>query len=272
MSGGRLQVLLVLMPGQPAGSVLRTIPGRSRDQLSWALLNCTTPGPDAPHTSLAAVATGRRDALPAAGGELLLDGSPALRDLQARVKSAPSWRSAMSVGAFAAGRGKSVAYCSPPQGMGAGILTVLDPEGEPARGVRMISAPNLASALEEPPPADLVVMDLTSPAAGTAAAVISQRLSDWKPTPDRLVMLVWADPAARTGDTWTRLGLVGVLGLHGGPGLLTAGSTRTSGLVTVADLAPTLLEWLRLPVPAGAEGLPLRLASKEGRERLLRLA
>jgi hypothetical protein len=45
---------------------------------------------------------------------------------------------------------------------------------------------------------------------------------------------------------------IGVSGL--GRGALSSGATRTAGLVAATDLAPTILRWLRLPVPGAMNG------------------
>jgi hypothetical protein len=47
-----------------------------------------------------------------------------------------------------------------------------------------------------------------------------------------------------------------------GPGLLGSAATRQPGLVTLTDLAPTLLRWREVPVPPGAVGSPLTTAPR----------
>jgi hypothetical protein len=56
----------------------------------------------------------------------------------------------------------------------------------------------------------------------------------------------------------TRLLPVAVFGLGAGS-TLTSRTTRTHGLVTGIDVAPTVLDWLRLPVPGTMTGQPVEL-------------
>ncbi|MDO8588229.1 MAG: hypothetical protein Q7T82_14470 [Armatimonadota bacterium] len=52
-------------------------------------------------------------------------------------------------------------------------------------------------------------------------------------------------------------------------GLLVSGSTRRPGLITNTDLAPDILEYFRLPVPASAVGRPLTCAPRSDPAALL---
>ncbi|HEU4658154.1 MAG TPA: hypothetical protein VFR97_11540 [Capillimicrobium sp.] len=71
---------------------------------------------------------------------------------------------------------------------------------------------------------------------------------------DTLVIAMAAPPMSLR----TRLLPVAVYGLGDGR-TLTSATTRTQGLVTGIDVAPTVLEWLGLPVPDHMTGQPMRL-------------
>jgi hypothetical protein len=73
----------------------------------------------------------------------------------------------------------------------------------------------------------------------------------------------------------TRLLPIGIVGLGGGHHTLTSATTRTNGLVTAIDVAPTVLDWLRAPIPKDMTGQvierdgPLDLAAlREQQDRL----
>ncbi len=69
-------------------------------------------------------------------------------------------------------------------------------------------------------------------------------------------------PAPRSGDrSVTIAGLRGP-GIH--PGLLRSATTRRSGFVTLADVAPTVLGLLAIPAPASMEGRPIRVDAGHG--------
>jgi hypothetical protein len=72
--------------------------------------------------------------------------------------------------------------------------------------------------------------------------------------PETLVIAIGQPPAS----TATRLLPMAVFGLGEGQ-TLTSTTTRTHGLVTAIDVAPTVLQWLRIPVPADMTGQRLRL-------------
>lgn len=73
---------------------------------------------------------------------------------------------------------------------------------------------------------------------------------------DPETMLVVAS-AAPPGEVW-RLTPTVVTGPGVRPGYLHSPSTRRAGVVTIADIAPTVLEALGVPAPAGMAGQPLR--------------
>ena len=55
-------------------------------------------------------------------------------------------------------------------------------------------------------------------------------------------------------------------------GLLTSDSTRTEGLVTTTDLAPTILDWLGVPIPDEMNGEPIRAEGEADLDGLLNFA
>jgi hypothetical protein len=55
-------------------------------------------------------------------------------------------------------------------------------------------------------------------------------------------------------------------------GLLTSDSTRTHGLVSATDLAPTILDWLRVPAPDEMNGEPIRAEGDADLDGLLEFA
>jgi hypothetical protein len=69
-------------------------------------------------------------------------------------------------------------------------------------------------------------------------------------TPDTLVVALVEPPPSLI----TRLLPIGVIGLGGGHHTLTSATTRTNGLVTAIDVAPTVLDWLGLPIPKEMTG------------------
>ncbi len=76
------------------------------------------------------------------------------------------------------------------------------------------------------------------------------------------VLLVSSRPPLDDSGGWNRLS-VSVLGGFGtidAPGLLTSATTRTRGLISNLDIAPTLLAWLGVSQPAHMRGHPISTA------------
>lgn len=74
--------------------------------------------------------------------------------------------------------------------------------------------------------------------------------------PARILILGY--PARSKASAPSRLGLAALFDNPRKPGLLTSGTTRTRGLIANVDIAPTLLGWLDVPVPAWMQGRPLQ--------------
>lgn len=74
--------------------------------------------------------------------------------------------------------------------------------------------------------------------------------------PERVLILGY--PARSEASAPPRLGLAALFDHPRKPGLLTSGTTRTPGLIANVDIAPTLLDWLDVPVPAWMQGRPLQ--------------
>jgi hypothetical protein len=71
-------------------------------------------------------------------------------------------------------------------------------------------------------------------------------------TDDTLLIMIVEPPPSLI----TRLLPIGIVGLGGGH-TLTAATTRTNGLVTAIDVAPTILRWLDQPIPKDMTGQPI---------------
>ena len=80
------------------------------------------------------------------------------------------------------------------------------------------------------------------------ADLFRQRLSD-----DVLVVISGDPPVARQRDG-IRLSAVAILGSTFVPGLLTSPTTRRDGIITITDLAPTIVDALGLPPLTGVTG------------------
>ena len=70
---------------------------------------------------------------------------------------------------------------------------------------------------------------------------------------DLLVVVSGSPPVARQ-KKGIRLSAVAIEGPGFGPGLLTSGTTRRDGLITITDLAPTIVDALGLPALTGVTG------------------
>ncbi len=104
---------------------------------------------------------------------------------------------------------------------------------------------------------DVVIADLP----GAAAAA---RLLERAPAADTLVMLVSVSPAPDG-----HLTPVVLRSAHVPPGRLVSDSTRRDAIVTLGDVAPTILAVLGVPRPRGMPGRPLR--TRAGAPQLQRL-
>jgi len=69
-----------------------------------------------------------------------------------------------------------------------------------------------------------------------------------------LLVVVSGDPPVARQKKGVRLSAVAILGPGFGPGLLTSGTTRRDGLITLTDLAPTIVDALGLPPLKGITG------------------
>ncbi len=78
------------------------------------------------------------------------------------------------------------------------------------------------------------------------------------------------DEPRRYPVSWTRLTPVLAYGPDFGSGLLTSATTRTPGLIAIADIAPTLLHLFRIPSPRTMVGRPIATTGNEltGNERV----
>lgn len=77
-----------------------------------------------------------------------------------------------------------------------------------------------------------------------------------RPQPGELVLIVELASAAGAHELgWSALAGLGVRG-----SMLSSQTTEQRGLIAAIDVAPTLLEYLRLPVPASMHGKPIHLA------------
>src|SRR5439155_25785681 len=69
-----------------------------------------------------------------------------------------------------------------------------------------------------------------------------------------LLVVVSGDPPVARQKKGIRLSAVSIEGTGFGPGLLTSGTTRRDGLITLTDLAPTIVDALGLPPLTGVTG------------------
>jgi hypothetical protein len=69
-----------------------------------------------------------------------------------------------------------------------------------------------------------------------------------------LLVVVSGDPPVARQKKGIRLSAVAIIGPGFGPGLLTSGTTRRDGLITLTDLAPTIADALGLPPLKGVTG------------------
>ncbi len=90
--------------------------------------------------------------------------------------------------------------------------------------------------------------------------------------PGELVLVLERPPATTpTGQQPSRLFAVGAIGLPGTGGTLASQTTRRPGLVSAIDVAPTVLDWLGRPVPAGVLGRAVTRGGGRGAAGLERL-
>jgi hypothetical protein len=73
--------------------------------------------------------------------------------------------------------------------------------------------------------------------------------------PGDLLIVLQSPPRVRAAQMLP----TGVVGLPGGPGVVGSATTRLPGVAAGIDLLPTILRWLRLPVPDEVKGQPLRI-------------
>lgn len=77
--------------------------------------------------------------------------------------------------------------------------------------------------------------------------------------PEDLIVVVSSAPSAERQKHRVLLGAVGIRGDGIEPGLLSSGTTRRAGVLALADLVPTLLDLLDLPIPDEMDGRPARV-------------
>jgi hypothetical protein len=86
---------------------------------------------------------------------------------------------------------------------------------------------------------------------------------------EQLVMLL--SPAPHVQAQKEKALLTPILLWRGGAaGMLTSATTRQAGVVSGLDVLPTVLSWLRVPLPEGLSGHPLRLSAGDRLSELLR--
>jgi hypothetical protein len=73
-------------------------------------------------------------------------------------------------------------------------------------------------------------------------------------SPHDVLVVVSGDPSVARQKKGVRLSAVAIEGPGFGPGLLTSGTTRRDGLITLTDLAPTIVDALGLPPLTGVTG------------------
>ena len=73
-------------------------------------------------------------------------------------------------------------------------------------------------------------------------------------SPHDLLVVVSGDPPVARQKKGVRLSAVAIMGPGFGPGVLTSGTTRRDGLITLTDLAPTIVDALGLPPLKGVTG------------------
>lgn len=131
-------------------------------------------------------------------------------------------------------------------------IVAADRLGELAR-VELPDEPELANSLTAAQKnSDLVVAQL--PAGGLGYG-IARRLAAQQP--ERLVIVTQAPP----NPARTRLLTIGISGLGEQRGLR-SDSTRRNGLVAATDIAPTILQRMRVEVPSEMQGSPIETAKR----------
>jgi hypothetical protein len=180
---------------------------------------------------------------------------PSLVSVNRQFSENPSW------GLLA--RAARPGQCATAIGPGA-ALALAGPGGRIARYLPSASAAGRSAfSLCPLTVADLGAVPASRPsqAASRAAAVRADdralgRIRAELPAGAILVVAALADGAA------PHLHPVVVAGPGFGPGLLDSAATRQPGLVTLTDLAPTVLRWRSVPVPSGAVGSQLARAPR----------
>ncbi|MGA2470718.1 MAG: hypothetical protein ABSG64_08515 [Solirubrobacteraceae bacterium] len=104
----------------------------------------------------------------------------------------------------------------------------------------------------------LVVVDLPRGALG--ARQLGELLAT-RPPSELLIALERPPATSPRATTPPTLLALAVAGLGSRPAALTSATTRTNGLVTTLDLAPTILRWLTLRVPPAVVGAPISAAA-----------
>jgi hypothetical protein len=109
----------------------------------------------------------------------------------------------------------------------------------------------------------LVVVGL--PTDGPGGEALDQLLAARRP--EDLLIVLQSPPRVRAAQMLP----TGVAGLPGGPGAIQSATTRLPGVAAGIDLLPTILQWLRLPVPDEVKGQPLHIEGKRNAAALDRL-
>ncbi len=203
-----------------------------------------------PHEGYVALGSGvRTRSIPdARDGEVVAGRVRAIGALRAanRGRRIGSFPGALATALKAAGRDVVVV------GEGSATLAAMDRGG----AVTVARGAALALAREH----DVVIAQ--APDADAAARLLARA-----PARNTLTMLVSVSPA-RDGHLTATM----VRGAHVPQGRLVSDSTRRDGVVTLGDVAPTILAVLGVPRPAGMRGRPLRTRAGTGQlDRLLDL-
>ena len=130
----------------------------------------------------------------------------------------------------------------------------------PGRRVTVVEASDLSRAAEyasSVSPAEAATQRRA--ALESTDRLVSALLDDVDPARDAVMLIA---PVARSADTDLSVVALSAPGLE--PGLLESATTRRTGFVQLADVAPTVLDLFGLPTPEGMEGRPFRRAGTGG--------
>jgi hypothetical protein len=256
VAGAPRRVLLVLIPGAAPSGLLERF--RSDPQLDSVALMTASIGRYNEQQTLLDITQGARvprgDYSPQAPPPLRVTASGAVQDWGAIVRRARSADASIEPGLLAANVPGGAAYAR--AGLEAGVDALLA-AGRAGR----VAAVSLGSSGSLPGRVarlltrhELVVVDVAGGAIGRRQlrALLTAR------QPAELVLVLERPPrtAALSAEKPLLLAL-GAAGLATTPGTLTTPTTRTDGLVSASDLAPTILRWLGRDGPFEITGQPI---------------